>query len=93
MKIVTGRRVFWIFMLILGVLYFGSYFRKYDQVDTCSDRGGCWDHDREGCVWVAVLGRELEPMPWQESGQCHPPGHDESYKRYFCERFGREPQP
>jgi hypothetical protein len=76
MRFVTPGRILLTALCSLALLYEYALFVS-DSVyrDRCGDRGGCWDRERNGCVFVKVpFQRELQPTPYQEAtGSCLPP--------------------
>lgn len=71
-----GRLTLGFFFGLVLLFYYYVWFSESGRRDVCSDRGGCWDRERNGCVFVKVpFQRELEPTPYQEAtGSClYPP--------------------
>jgi hypothetical protein len=76
MRFVTPWRLtLGFFAGLLLLFYYYVWFSDAGRRDACGDRGGCWDRERNGCVFVKVpFQRELQPTPYQEAtGSCLPP--------------------
>jgi hypothetical protein len=47
---VTLRRGILLFLLAVGLVLFGIWFRHQLKIDSCFDWGGAWNYEAEVCV-------------------------------------------